>query len=317
MRGIPVMASGSGRRPWISPAHAGNTRRPGGERRRQPDQPRTCGEYGVSGRACSRLRDQPRTCGEYHSPARAGLTGMGSAPHMRGIHGEVARGLSHVRISPAHAGNTGVYNPRWIGVSDQPRTCGEYRPALRRRIMGGGSAPHMRGIPALAGFWGLLCGISPAHAGNTCVGGILGFAMWDQPRTCGEYGSFRRDRFPPRGSAPHMRGIQLPISRSDGPTRISPAHAGNTGVSGGADPRCGDQPRTCGEYMRSRCASGGLGGSAPHMRGIRGSGMMRRVIFRISPAHAGNTPQRERERWGGISPAHAGNTPSRSLSAAE
>ena len=113
MRGIPVMASGSGRRPWISPAHAGNTRRPGGERRRQPDQPRTCGEYGVSGRACSRLRDQPRTCGEYHSPARAGLTGMGSAPHMRGIHGEVARGLSHVRISPAHAGNT----PRSPGSS--------------------------------------------------------------------------------------------------------------------------------------------------------------------------------------------------------
>ena len=163
IQGVPVWAGVDG---GISPAHAGNTRRPGGERRRQPDQPRTCGEYGVSGRACSRLRDQPRTCGEYgvsgracsrlrdqprtcgeyHSPARAGLTGMGSAPHMRGIHGEVARGLSHVRISPAHAGNTIPIRSWTCWPPDQPRTCGEYSSSRHLLSRQPGSAPHMRGI---------------------------------------------------------------------------------------------------------------------------------------------------------------------------
>ena len=79
--------------------------------------------------------------------------------------------------------------PAWAKIvsADQPRTCGEYVGRAASSPLGQGSAPHMRGILATAGFRGLLCGISPAHAGNTPGRATSGPTGADQPRTCGEY----------------------------------------------------------------------------------------------------------------------------------
>ena len=106
MRGIRWRGLRGGRCRRISPAHAGNT----------------------MARATRRAMpaDQPRTCGEYAPELVAVHAGSGSAPHMRGIPPGPAVPGSHLRISPAHAGNTFVFE----GVVEH----------------GGGSAPHMRGI---------------------------------------------------------------------------------------------------------------------------------------------------------------------------
>ena len=72
----------------------------------------------------------------------------GSAPHMRGIPWSQDRAGAVSGISPAHAGNTGPAPAVVILRADQPRTCGEYARRRRRGPGRGGSAPHMRGIPA-------------------------------------------------------------------------------------------------------------------------------------------------------------------------
>ena len=98
------------------------------------------------------------------------------------------------------------------------------------------------------------------------------------------------------GSAPHMRGIR----NRRGPRRpgrgISPAHAGNTFWLTICPVVILDQPRTCGEYRVCRCGPGWMGGSAPHMRGIRQIRSSRVSVRRISPAHAGNTTARRSRR---------------------
>ena len=245
MRGILSRLSVSRRGRGISPAHAGNT------------DPASFMPWIAL--------DQPRTCGEYNAAQLRAAYSPGSAPHMRGIppphggrhlcvrispaHAGNTGGVSAPppRISPAHAGNTGVVNPRWIGAADQPRTCGEYRRYYAPRSCRAGSAPHMRGIHFISPFGWFGLGISPAHAGNT--GGVA-------------------RRYHMCGSAPHMRGIHHLGWYPEQLPRISPAHAGNTLQSGYTGRVQWDQPRTCGEYSTVRSGRLNTPGSAPHMRGI-------------------------------------------------
>ena len=188
MRGIPATRRHRLRTRRISPAHAGNTQPLFLWMSSTPDQPRTCGEYILSATrprvacgsaphmrgiprperqaelfrrispahagntaysvvATGAVRDQPRTCGEYV------LLGFG--------------GGHRVGISPAHAGNTRKVYGVDFTIWDQPRTCGEYLDRILGPDMNLGSAPHMRGIPAVGYCSRSGAGISPAHAGNT------------------------------------------------------------------------------------------------------------------------------------------------------
>ena len=168
---------------------------------------------------------------------------------MRGIPSAARFGGGSKRISPAHAGNTSYSLTNALKYADQPRTCGEYGESSRGAILSRGSAPHMRGILETGEPVAKRAGISPAHAGNTTKRNYITLSITDQPRTCGEYVTDSLPTQPPRGSAPHMRGIQLTNAPNVNKPRISPAHAGNT--SSTASPRaCSqDQPRTCGEYI--------------------------------------------------------------------
>mgnify|MGYP001682697459 CR=1 FL=1 len=192
---------------------------------------------------------------------------------------------------------------------DQPRTCGEYvvmreadledvgsAPHMRgirsgsgSGSDGGGSAPHMRGIPAGGKRPEWSGRISPAHAGNTASAYPESRSSADQPRTCGEYRGGRKPQLPPGGSAPHMRGIQIPHRIERITRRISPAHAGNTAAHGGTSRSRRDQPRTCGEYPTQSVGLQPARGSAPHMRGIPYVSVSASYARGISPAHAGNT----------------------------
>ena len=72
--------------------------------------------------------------------------------------------------------------------------------------------------------------ITPAHAGNTQL--TLGYLLDDKdhPRTCGEHLLAYDSFFPFLGSPPHTRGTLPTIITVNLPTRITPAHAGNTPV---------------------------------------------------------------------------------------
>ena len=208
MRGIPVTRPSVLGIRGISPAHAGNT---------------VAVSFVSPG-----IWDQPRTCGEYTRWAPRLTPSSGSAPHMRGILGRVARAVRVRRISPAHAGNTYSDHVTRAGGADQPRTCGEYLNDADQAGSTEGSAPHMRGIhsPSLADI--MEWGISPAHAGNTRSKASRILSRPDQPRTCGEYWHQPSLMFFLLGSAPHMRGILKMAQNEITVTRISPAHAGNT-----------------------------------------------------------------------------------------
>ena len=170
---------------------------------------------------------------------------------MRGIRQQAIIMQSESWISPAHAGNTAIFNSQRRRSSDQPRTCGEYLPAAREIAITPGSAPHMRGIRGSAALRRARQRISPAHAGNTQPRSAAVASRGDQPRTCGEYGDIGRVGRLRRGSAPHMRGILRAGQGTFQRRRISPAHAGNTAAAAYRIRNATDQPRTCGEYPKT------------------------------------------------------------------
>ena len=86
-----------------------------------------------------------------------------------------------------------------------------------------------------------------------------------------------------------MRGIPPKYDVMPYPTRITPAHAGNTKLSGKIVAVHGDHPRACGEYLHTVFLILPVLGSPPRMRGIRQEIPLLLDVPRITPAHAGNT----------------------------
>ena len=167
MRGIPRPERQAELFRRISPAHAGNTRWEGGQFGEGRISPAHAGNTRIALRQPLHGGDQPRTCGEYSRGGQRCQWQLGSAPHMRGIHGSNENVRRRGRISPAHAGNTDGPVILLPPGSDQPRTCGEYSPWPVTRAGSEGSAPHMRGILPASLLTAAYRGISPAHAGNT------------------------------------------------------------------------------------------------------------------------------------------------------
>ena len=86
----------------------------------------------------------------------------------------------------------------------------------------------MRGIHVSQPENKVASGITPAHAGNTCLAIPHTSHYWDHPRACGEYRQGETIQGATQGSPPRMRGILL-VTRDDAkPVGITPAHAGNT-----------------------------------------------------------------------------------------
>lgn len=105
----------------------------------------------------------------------------------------------------------------------------------------------------------------------------------------GEYPRQPESRSWNGGSAPHVRGILRVGAFADMEAGISPACAGNTTAASYRCPRGRGQPRTCGKYFGDVREAIAQGGSAPHMRGIRGCRYRPAQTYGVSPACAGNT----------------------------
>ena len=84
----------------------------------------------------------------------------------------------------------------------------------------------------------------------------------------------------------------MAVSIATGESRIIPALAGNTPEDCGAERRCGDHPRSRGEYGLLEGSITLAAGSSPLSRGIHRPRLSESILERIIPALAGNTPQR-------------------------
>ena len=192
----------------ITPACAGKTVAPAGDRRRTQDHPRMRGE------------DPPSCCGEWWA--------QGSPPHARGRQATSMCPRQADRITPACAGKTRVKLHRWKPFTDHPRMRGEDVPASPCSCPSQGSPPHARGrrrrirrgVPAAR--------ITPACAGKTLYRPLPYGQPRDHPRMRGED---LATIFVPKsraGSPPHARGRLVTNELALSGMRITPACAGKT-----------------------------------------------------------------------------------------
>ena len=94
---------------------------------------------------------------------------MGSPPRMRGK--LTAFSLAPVRagITPAHAGKTEEMEDIYQSFWDHPRACGENLSPDPLPTEIEGSPPRMRGKRGRERYERRADGITPAHAGKTCI----------------------------------------------------------------------------------------------------------------------------------------------------
>ena len=111
----------------IIPAHAGQTQ--SGER--------------VGGH----VADHPRACGANSNKGSATVSASGSSPRMRGKRLLVREHRAHVRIIPAHAGQTSMTFKEGLNKADHPRACGANETKTPNTRITYGSSPRMRGKP--------------------------------------------------------------------------------------------------------------------------------------------------------------------------
>ena len=132
--------------------------------------------------------------------------------------------------------------------------------------------------------------IIPAHAGQTHDPTHRSQTHSDHPRACGANSTGLRGRPSSSGSSPRMRGKPTCIIGVCAPTRIIPAHAGQTNMRVISPTEWPDHPRACGANQ-----AGVFGfllefGSSPRMRGKPLLPERADGTGRIIPAHAGQTP---------------------------
>ena len=186
---------------------------------------------------------------------------------MRGKRRVGAESSYHIRIIPAHAGQTRVRIRARFRYSDHPRACGANvgRQIIATRL--DGSSPRMRGKRCIICVLNSALRIIPAHAGQTNTDNTNTSVNADHPRACGANGIGRTRLEYPQGSSPRMRGKLGVAQRRERVFRIIPAHAGQTSPSPLWGAPCPDHPRACGANAPTVNSAAGSFGSSPRMRG--------------------------------------------------
>ena len=228
MRGTPRGIDSYATQERFIPAHAGNTLRGAGKRRKGPV--------------------HPRACGEHRQPSCQMKQTHGSSPRMRGT--LVAHLVEHKlgRFIPAHAGNTRRCGPYRWPCPVHPRACGEHSASMQTDSPPSGSSPRMRGTRLDTDLEHIFTRFIPAHAGNTLSSAAPSSVAPVHPRACGEHGGTIGCRRSMVGSSPRMRGTRSVFLAAGEQGRFIPAHAGNTRckTTHRAPPTV--HPRACGEH---------------------------------------------------------------------
>ena len=166
---------------------------------------------------------------------------------MRGKDDQRGQILHDHRITPAYAGKS-PFEVRVILLrEDHPRLCGEKTKAARRRLMGTGSPPPMRGKGYTDKSLTAMDRITPAYAGKSHFATQPEKYAWDHPRLCGEKPLSVSYSLHVPGSPPPMRGKVPRVYFSQTVYRITPAYAGKRDERSSRTDTVGDHPRLCGE----------------------------------------------------------------------
>ena len=113
------------------------------------------------------IRDHPRLRGEHESTDPDERMHKGSPPPTRGTLDDNEEYKNIFGITPAYAGNTGIYSVTIKINGDHPRLRGEHLYSKVSRLCSPGSPPPTRGTPISASLICSRAGITPAYAGNT------------------------------------------------------------------------------------------------------------------------------------------------------
>ena len=211
--------------------------------------------------------DHPRLRGEQQSRDLSVPQIRGSPPLARGT-ARILRKLYGPRgITPACAGNSGIYGVFYGDFWDHPRLRGEQPAAEKLFRWLRGSPPLARGTVVRVHFLRIIAGITPACAGNSPFLRGAKRPAWDHPRLRGEQSVLTRGKTPRVGSPPLARGTVYRTSPPRARGGITPACAGNRHTEDKAYHGIGDHPRLRGEQCHSISAAAFRAGSPPLARG--------------------------------------------------
>ena len=267
-RGLQEIAVNAAVTTRIIPARAGFT--VGGRRRplRAGDHPRSRGVYWVrwvparEARGSSPLARGLPTSGGTGSttagiiPARAGFTRLGLR--------RLDRRRDHPRSRGVYASSSGT----GASSGDHPRSRGVYRHRASRRSRSSGSSPLARGLPPDGAHPSPHLRIIPARAGFTGSGCAATPSPPDHPRSRGVYFARGSAKKWPLGSSPLARGLRARRPHLPVRLRIIPARAGFTLLRHRVDVRVPDHPRSRGVYWWTPPPGSPGSGSSPLARGL-------------------------------------------------
>ena len=109
-----------------------------------------------------------------------------------------------------------------------PRSRGENADCMSSMVAPFGSSPLTRGKRQTSRNGSLISGLIPAHAGKTCLAGLVGAHAEAHPRSRGENFQAELDMIQERGSSPLTRGKPDRTARPGQVLGLIPAHAGKT-----------------------------------------------------------------------------------------
>ena len=212
----------------------------------------------------------------------------GSSPHTRGTIPACPENFGHLRFIPAYAGNAPFGGSSTGEKAVHPRIRGERtggQTALPSII---GSSPHTRGTPHPDAKCRPPLRFIPAYAGNATTRLPVSRPRSVHPRIRGERQFVMTPVSTSIGSSPHTRGTLSSSRQSSHHCRFIPAYAGNARRTPSLRRRATVHPRIRGERAANHYGDKKRGGSSPHTRGTRPSGVQNRPYKRFIPAYAGN-----------------------------
>ena len=195
-----------------------------------------------------------------------------------------------LRLIPAHAGKTQIYDLGYYRERAHPRSRGENSTEGVSMSAVTGSSPLTRGKLCPSNLAGHECRLIPAHAGKTSRSRMYRTECRAHPRSRGENVSDDGTQSRARGSSPLTRGkltstLPDPLDRG-----LIPAHAGKTFHHHNRFHILQAHPRSRGENPGPLSQRGDTLGSSPLTRGKPRRGDKLADAGRLIPAHAGKTP---------------------------
>ena len=152
-----------------------------------------------------------------------------------------------------------------------------------------GSSPLARGTHLHEGGGHGDRRLIPARAGNTSSVHEPDGTAAAHPRSRGEHSRSDPRQRPGPGSSPLARGTLLVSAIVARKSRLIPARAGNTALTGTRSPTFTAHPRSRGEHAFEKATGYDVFGSSPLARGTPGYTAGVRGSRRLIPARAGNT----------------------------